>query len=87
MSRQLDVSKHLVVGNEVDRTENRKPSNFGWSASRQDHNNPPRNDWCTDAQRSAFVLLPLTMQLLSKITVGGQELKNRLVVAPMTRAR
>lgn len=27
------------------------------------------------------------MQLLSKIIVGGQELKNRLVMAPMTRAR
>jgi hypothetical protein len=27
------------------------------------------------------------MQLLSKITIGGQELKNRMVLAPMTRAR
>lgn len=28
-----------------------------------------------------------TMQLLSKITVGGQELKNRMVLAPLTRGR
>lgn len=28
-----------------------------------------------------------TLQLLSKIVVGGQELKNRIVLAPLTRAR
>jgi 2,4-dienoyl-CoA reductase-like NADH-dependent reductase (Old Yellow Enzyme family) len=27
------------------------------------------------------------MQILSKITIGGQELKNRIVLSPMTRAR
>lgn len=27
------------------------------------------------------------LQLLTKVTVGGQELSNRLVLAPLTRAR
>jgi hypothetical protein len=27
------------------------------------------------------------MQLLYKVSVGGQELKNRMVLAPLTRAR
>ena len=27
------------------------------------------------------------LQLLSKITIGGQELKNRIALAPLTRAR
>ena len=27
------------------------------------------------------------LKLLSKITIGGQELKNRIALAPMTRAR
>jgi len=29
----------------------------------------------------------MSLELLSKIVVGGQELSNRLVLAPMTRAR